>query len=109
VLTVTETLQALGHDVTVHATEVGAAADLDRDRGLPVVTDGELPEACDGVLVQDGVHACVMAERYPAVPRVFIAHTTLVNVQRAPQVPDVVNAVVVLNDRMAHRCAGNGL
>jgi hypothetical protein len=105
-LTVAETLQALGHDVIVHATEVGAAAGLARERGLPVVTDGELPESCDGVLVQDGVHACVMAERYPAVPRVFVAHTTLVNVQRAPQVPDVVNAIVVLNDRIAHRCAG---
>jgi hypothetical protein len=105
-LTVAETLQALGHDVIVHASEVGAAAGLARERGLPVVTDGELPESCEGVLVQDGVHACVMAERYPAVPRVFIAHTTQVNVQRAPQVPDVVNAIVVLNDRIAHRCAG---
>jgi hypothetical protein len=105
VLTVAEHLQALGHDVTVHATEMGEAADLARERGLPVVADDELPAACDGVLVQDGVHACLMAERYPAAPRVFIAHTIQVNVQRAPQVPDVVNAIVVLNDRMAHRFA----
>jgi hypothetical protein len=105
VLTVAEHLQALGHDVTVHATEMGEAADIARERGLPVVADGELPDACDGVLVQDSVHACLMAERYPASPRVFVAHTIQVNIQRPPQVPDVVNAVVVLNDRIARRFA----
>ncbi|MDX6674248.1 MAG: hypothetical protein QOH11_1666 [Solirubrobacteraceae bacterium] len=106
VLTVAEHLQALGHEVTVHATEMGEAAGLARDRGLRVVEDGELPENCDGVLVQDGVHACLMAERYPAAPRVFVAHTIHVNIQRPPQVPDVVNAVVVLNDRIGQRFAG---
>jgi hypothetical protein len=106
VLTVAEHLQALGHDVILHATEMGEAAGIARERGLPVVADDELPETCDGVLVQDGVHACVMAERYPEAPRVFVAHTIHVNIQRPPQLPDVVNAIVVLNDRMGHRFAG---
>ena len=104
-LTVADHLQALGHDVTLHATEMGAASSLARERGLRVVADDELPAACDGVFVQDGVHACLMAERFPAVPRVFVAHAVHVGIQRPPQVSDVVTAVVVLNDRIAQRFA----
>jgi len=62
-LTAAEQLQRLGHEVTVHAAERGACAELARSRGI--AADGEIPEACDAAIVQDAGMAHALAERLP--------------------------------------------
>jgi hypothetical protein len=49
-VTVAEELRALGHEPTIHARELGEMAEWARGRGIPVVSEGELPERCDMVL-----------------------------------------------------------
>src|SRR4051812_39421499 len=68
-LTVAEHLQRLGHEVTVHATEGGAMSEFMSSRGLTVaIGEGELPERCDALLVQDSAMAYALADRWPETP-----------------------------------------
>src|SRR5919108_148728 len=100
-LTVADQLQRMGHDVTLYALELGDTAELAAERGLRVTADAaELPAEAEGVLVQDGVTAYTLASRYPGAARVFVAHSNWFDLQRPPQLPDVCQAVVVLNDRV---------
>jgi hypothetical protein len=102
-VTVAEELRALGHEPIIHARELGEMAEWARARGIRVASEGELPERCDAVLVQDGVTACSLAARYPGAPQLFVAHSLLFDLQAPPQVDGLVSRVVVLNDRLASR------
>jgi hypothetical protein len=105
-LTVAEQLERLGHEVTLAATDGGPMADFATARGLQVVI-GErgLPEAVDAILVQDAALSYRLAERYAGTPQVFRACSEVYDFVLPPQLPGVVAAVVVANDRIARRVA----
>ena len=103
-VTVAEQLERLGHEVTIHAVELGEMADVARSRGLRVAAAiDELPEAPDAVLAQDGVTALALADRHPAVPQVFVVHGADLDLMLPPALPELTAAVVVMNDRVARR------
>lgn len=104
-VTVGDHLQRLGHDVWLHALELGPAAEDARRLGLRVT--GELADVGepDVALVQDGAVSLHLAARLPGVPQVFVAHSDVFDLQLPPQVPGVVAAVVTLYDRVDARVA----
>ena len=103
--TVAENLVRLGHEVTVHAQLLGAMAEQVRSVGAAVVSEDELPETCDAVLVQDVGMAYAMAERWPDRPQVVVAHSAYFDLQLPPLVPVPGSVVVVMSDRVAARVA----
>ena len=104
-LLVGEQLERLGHHFVVHAPErEGPLADLAAERGIRVArSESALPEACDVVLVQDGMMAHRLAEAYPRVPQVFRCPSELFDLQLPPQLPGLVGATVALSERVAQR------
>ncbi|MGZ4257598.1 MAG: hypothetical protein ACXVRE_07540 [Gaiellaceae bacterium] len=103
-LTVAEQLQRLGHEVTLFTVDAGQMATFAEDRGIRVATSlHALPAACDAALVQDGVVAYRLAERYPDTPQVFRAASDLSDLQLPPGLPGVTSAVVALSERVAAR------
>ena len=82
-LTVAEQLQRLGHEVTLFTVDAGA----DGRRSPRTAGSASrpslhaLPAACDASLVQDGVVAYRLAERYPDAPQVFRAASDLHDLQ----------------------------
>lgn len=102
-LTVAEHMQRLGHDVTVHANEVAPAIINDRPGLRFAVREEGLPRSCDGVIVQDAICSHMLAARYPEAPQVFVAHSTVHDVQLPPQLSDLCPVVVALNERTAAR------
>lgn len=105
-LTVAEQLERLGHHVTIFASEVGEMAGIAAERGLAVhSTVAALDADCDAVLAQDAVSALLLAERYPSRPLVFVVHGAGRELMAPPQLPAVVSAVVVMNDRVGKRVA----
>lgn len=106
-LTVAEYLQRLGHEVTIFTVRAGELASVAAGRGLRVTaSEDQLPARCDGVLAQDGVVSLLLAERYPQTRQLFVAHAPGLDVQRPPQLEDVVSAVIALNDRVVERLGG---
>lgn len=101
--TVAEQLDRLGHEVVLWTPEPGAGVGVAAERGLTVVDQGALPEECDAVLAQDAGVSLSLAERYPAAPQVFVAHSETFDLQAPPQLDGIVGAVVALNDRVAAR------
>lgn len=105
-LTVAGELQLLGHEVTVFAGETGELAEEAERRGIRVA-DGEdaLPETSDVIYSQDRPTAYLLADRYPGCPQALCMHSGSSELDRwqPPQLPGVVNAVVVLHDRLARR------
>ena len=101
-LTVAEHLGRLGHEAVLHAPALGQAAEVARARGLVVAEAAEL-ERPDAVLAQDGASSLELAERFPQVPQVFVAHSPVHDLQLPPQVPGLVHAAVALNDVVAGR------
>ena len=118
-ITLAEQLQRLGHRVALTAVSPEKGAAVARRRGVRVFPLGdddgverevqppgewdELPERCDGVVAQDGVSAFELARRYPEAPLVFVAHSEEFDEQLPPQIDGLVDAVVVLNDRVERR------
>jgi hypothetical protein len=103
-VTVSDHLQRLGHDVWLHTSELGRSTDAATRLGVRVASlERELPPAPDVLLVQDAIVACELAARYPATPQVFVAHSDIFDAQLPPQCRDVVAAVVVLYDRVERR------
>jgi hypothetical protein len=105
-LTVAGQLQLLGHEVTVFAGETGDLAEEAERRGIRVATGEEaLPDACDAVYSQDRATAYLLADHYPGRPQALCMHSGSSELDRwqPPQLPGVVNAVVVLHDRLARR------
>lgn len=103
ILTVAEHLQQLGHEVTVHAPELGDAAELARERGLRVVSEDELPERVDVVYAQDGITPYSLGERYPQTPIVCALWSKENPFWVAPQLPGMVAAVMAPNERARRR------
>jgi hypothetical protein len=103
-LTVAHELRRLGHEVTLSAEELGAVAAIARRDGLQVARlPSELPVACDVALVQDGIVTAPLADRYPDVALVHVAHSPIFDHQLPVLVPRVIDAVVALSERVASR------
>jgi hypothetical protein len=103
-LTLAEQLQRLGHEITIFAEETGPMGDFATSRGTIVVTRPEsLPDRCDALVVQDGVVAYTLAERYPATPQLFVSHSELHDLQLPPGLAGVIAGAVVLSDRVERR------
>jgi hypothetical protein len=103
-LTVAGALERLGHDVLVHTYEAGRCAEFARAHGTRVVDrEAELPTSCDALFAQDTATAYTLAARYPGAARVFVAHSTSQPLQSPPQLEEVCDAVVVMNDRLQRR------
>lgn len=101
--TVAENLVRLGHEVTVHAQLLGSMAEQVHSVGAAVVSQDELPETCDAVLVQDVGMAYALAERWPDRPQVVVAHSAYFDLQLPPLVPVPGSVVVAMSDRVAAR------
>jgi hypothetical protein len=103
-LTVAEQLQRLGHGVTVFAGSLGPGAEIGRARGLEIQNrEDELPETCDVVFSNESVTAYKLAERYSTTPQVYALHAETLDLSVPPQLPGLVQAVVVLHDRVDRR------
>jgi hypothetical protein len=98
-VTVSEHLERLGHEVFAFAAE-GAAAD---DELRVVAADRGLPLAPDVIYSQDAYAALLLADLYPLTPQVFAAHGDVQELWLPPQLAGVVARVVVLDDRAAER------
>lgn len=101
-LTVARELTRLGHEVTIHA-DTGEA-DLDSSDGIPRSAGSTgLPESVDVIVAQDSIVSFALRSRYPDTPQLFVAHSSVHDLQLPPQVPDHVEAVIVMNDRVEER------
>lgn len=104
VLTVAQQLERLGHEATIYAVETGPMAAFARQQGVRVVDDpSKLPSQCDAVFAQDASTAYQLAARYPQAIRICAMHSAHNPMQSAPQLEDVCQTVVVLNDRLRRR------
>ncbi|MEA2443885.1 MAG: hypothetical protein QOJ12_1177 [Thermoleophilales bacterium] len=104
VLTVARELHRLGHEPCVTADELGPVADIAEGSGIPLArTAGELPASCDAVLAQDAMTAAALAARYPDARVVQVAHSDSFDHQLPLLVDGVVDAVIVMSDRIAAR------
>lgn len=111
-LTVAEQLARLGHHVTLFARDLGALADVARERRLNVTARVEqLPEHADGVIASvDRSLATELAARYRGAARIFVVHG-IDEIRLPPALEGVVSATVALDDRSAARaaaCVGAG-
>jgi hypothetical protein len=111
-VTVAEQLARLGHSITLYTRELGAVAELARERALRVTAHAEeLPDDADGAI--SGVDRSLtleLAARYPRAARVFVVHGSE-DVHLPPPVPGAVAATIALNNLHAARaaaCAGAG-
>jgi hypothetical protein len=109
-LAIAEQLQRMGHDITIFGVQPGPAVDIARDRGLEMrLHEDELPLQCDVVFAQDAPTAYHLVERYPRTPLVFVAHAEEYDFATPPQLPGLVQAVVVLNERVARHVHSLGI
>jgi hypothetical protein len=103
-LTIGLALQRLGHEIGVFTLEPGEMSELAGRSGLRVAASEEqLDSGYDAIVVQDGVTSYALAERFPSVRQLFVAHTADYALQYPPQLSGAVGAVVALNDRVATR------
>jgi hypothetical protein len=105
-ITVAEQLGRFGHRVTIYGSDEGElAGHLRRRRHDVAIGPDALPRGCDAVIAQDAVSSLELAARYPDVTQVFVAHCGHLEMWYPPNLPDVVGAVVVMNDRIERRLA----
>ena len=98
-VTVTEHLQRLGHEVRVFSAEP-----LPSPEELRVVgVERDLPLAPDVIYSQDAEAALLLADLYPLTPQLFAAHGDRTDVWLPPQLAGVVARVVVFDDRTGER------
>jgi hypothetical protein len=104
-VTVSEHLERLGHEVHVFAAEsqpaLGELRVVDAARGLPL--------APDAIYTQDAFAALLLADLYPLTPQVFAAHGDDQQPWLPPQLAGVVARVVVFDDRTADRARAAAL
>lgn len=104
VLTVAHQLLRLGHAVTLTADDLGDIAELAAREGIPLARRPEqLPAECDALLVNDSIVTGPLVERYPRARVVHVAHSSLYDSQLPFPLPGVVDAVVVMSERVAAR------
>jgi chaperonin cofactor prefoldin len=104
-VTVSEHLERLGHEVLVFAAEpLPSPPEL---RVVGVARD--LPLAPDAIYSQDAEAALLLADLYPLTPQLFVAHGDREDVWLPPQLAGVVARVVVLDDRTAERARAAAL
>jgi hypothetical protein len=104
-VTVSEHLERLGHEVLVFAAEP-----LPSPPELRVVgVERDLPLAPDAIFSQDAEAALLLADLYPLTPQLFVAHGDREDVWLPPQLAGVVARVVVLDDRTAERARAAAL
>ncbi len=104
-VTVSEHLERLGHEVRVFAAEPLASTPE-----LSVVgVERDLPLAPDAIYSQDAEAALLLADLYPLTPQLFAAHGDGHDVWLPPQLAGVVARVVVLDDRTAERARAAAL
>lgn len=109
-LTLGTHLQRLGHEATVFANRLGPFADHVRDGGIAVVDDvAALDDDVDLLFSQDAVVAHQLADRFPQVPHVFRCCSDVFDFELPPQLPDVVDLVVVLSERYERLVRATGL
>jgi hypothetical protein len=99
-LTVAKELQRLGHEVAIYSPNHGAMAGFARRQGINVVSRRELPPSSDLLICSDAATCHELARRYPDAARVFVVHSVDFMLQAPPQLHDICQAVVVLNDRV---------
>ena len=98
-VTVTEHLERLGHEVRVFSAEP-----LPSPEELRVVgVERDLPLAPDVIYSQDAEAALLLAHLYPLTPQLFATHGDREDVWLPPQLAGVVAGVVVLGDPTAER------
>ena len=102
--TVARELQRLGHEPIFSAGELGPMAEHIERSGIPVAhRETELPPACDVVLANDAIACATLAGRYPGARMVHVAHSDLHDHQLPLLAAGLVDAVVVMSDRVAER------
>ena len=104
-VTVTEHLERLGHEVRVFAAESAPSPE-----GLSVVgVERDLPLAPDVIYSQDAEAALLLADLYPLTAQLFAAHGDREDVWLPPQLAGVVARVVVFDDRTGERARAAAL
>jgi hypothetical protein len=98
-VTVTEHLERLGHEVRVFSAEPPAEPEELRVVGV----ERDLPLAPDVIYSQDAEAALLLAHLYPLTPQLFAAHGDREDVWLPPQLAGVVARVVVFDDRTGER------
>jgi hypothetical protein len=102
-LTVAEQLDRLGHEAVVFTSEPSDGVEVAQERGIEVVEESGLDGDFEVALVQDVRVAYLLAGLHPAIPQLFVAHSSKFDLQAPPQLEGMVGGVVVLNDRVARR------
>jgi hypothetical protein len=102
-LTVAEQCDRLGHEVVIYTPEPEDGAEAARERGIAVIEEAGLEGGYDAALVQDAGVSFQIADLYPCLPQLFVAHSAMFDLQAPPQLEGMVGAVVALNDRVAQR------
>ncbi len=108
-LTVALELIQLGHEVTIYSPQHGAMAEYAATQGVPVVSRGQLPPACELVICSDTATCHELAAQYPSAVRLFVAHSAEISLQAPSRLRDECQAVVVLNDRVRRSVEARGL
>ena len=104
-VTVTEQLERLGHEVRVFSAEPMASPEELRVVGV----ERDLPLAPDVVYSQDADAALLLADLYPLTAQVFASHGEGHDIWLPPQLAGIVARVVVFDDRTAERVSAASL
>lgn len=102
-LTVAEQLDRLGHEIVIYTPEPEEGVEVARERDIDVRGEDSFDEEYDAALVQDAGVSLELADRCPGLPQLFVAHSSMFDLQAPPQLDGVVGAIVALNDRVAAR------
>jgi hypothetical protein len=110
VITLAEHISRLGHEVVVHALELGLVATIAEQRAISVVRNQEqLPAESDATVALDRLMAIDLARRYPSARRYAMHNAD--QIWLPPPEPGIVAATLAPSDRFARLacgCAGAG-
>jgi hypothetical protein len=102
-LTVAEQLDRLGHEAVVFTPEPSGGVAVAQRLGIEVIDESGLSGDFDAALAQDSGVSYQLADLRPAMPQLFVAHSSKFDLQAPPQLAGTVGKVVALNDRVAGR------
>lgn len=101
--TLARELDRLGHDITFVTAEPGPFSASLAAEGFAVADAPAAPERCDAALVLDAPAALDARAAWPDALVVQCAMSEVYDVQMPPRMPGVVDAAVVLSERVAAR------